>query len=406
MMFRFFRTKWIATPFLMILSIVFSNQTFSQTAQPHLRIGAQSAILMDARSVQILYEKNPRLKVEPASFVKILTLYVALDTIRARNLNLDERVTVSQKAWKTGGSRMFLKVGERVRVEDLLKGVAIVSGNDACVALAEYMAGSEDVFVLEMNKRAQQIGLTDSQFKNSHGMPAEGQQMTAYDMALLARRYIEDHPEGFVLHSARVFEFNGIRQYNRNTLLTRNIGVDGLMTGYVEKSGYHLAATAKRNKQRIIAVVMGCKTMEQRTREAQTLLEYGFRSFSTVEAFEKDTLFGPEKVIRGKQSELYLVPSEEGWVTVAKGKEKSITLDKDVPKYIKAPIQKGQKVGKVLIQSEGKVLKEIPLLSSSDVAKGIYLFWLFVGGGILGLILFGLILFWLIRQSKRRRSYK
>jgi D-alanyl-D-alanine carboxypeptidase (penicillin-binding protein 5/6) len=405
-MFRFFRMKWIATPFLMILSMIFPNQTFSQTAQPHLRLGAQSAVLMEVRSSQVLYEKNPRLKVEPASFVKILTLYVALETIRARNLNLDERVTVSQKAWKTEGSRMFLRVGERVRIEDLLKGVAIVSGNDACVALAEYMAGSEDVFVLEMNKRAQHMGLTDSQFKNSHGMPAEGQHMTAIDMALLAQRYIEDHPEGFVLHSKRVFEYHGIRQYNRNTLLTRNIGVDGLMTGYVEASGYHLVATAKRNHQRMIAVVMGCKTMEQRTREAQTLLEYGFRNFSTVEAFEKKSLFGPEKVIRGKQSELYLVPAEEGWVTVAKGKEKSVTLDKDVPKYIKAPIQKGQKVGRVLIRSEGKILKEISLLSSSDVPKGIYLFWLFVGGGILGLCLFGLILFWLIRQSKRRRFYK
>ncbi|OGP88041.1 MAG: hypothetical protein A2157_08515 [Deltaproteobacteria bacterium RBG_16_47_11] len=393
--------------FLAFLLIVFSSSRLAHPApSPNLRIGAQSVVLMDFLSGQVLYEQNSRLKMAPASFVKILTLYVALETVRARNLKMEDRVTVSEKAWRTRGSRMFLKVGERVRVEDLLKGVAIVSGNDACVALAEYMAGSEGVFVLEMNKRAQQIGLTDSQFKNTHGMPAEGQHVTAYDMALLARRYTEEHPEALVLHSERVFEYQGIRQHNRNTLLYRDIGVDGLITGYVEALGYHLAATAKRDDQRMIAVVMGCKTMERRSREAQKLLEYGFRNFSTVRAFEKDTLFGPEKVIRGKQSEVYLIPAEEGWVTVAKGKEKSITLDKDVPKYIKAPIQKGQEVGKVLIQSDGKVLKEISLLSSSDVPKGIYLLWLFVGGGILGLGLFGLILFWLIRQSKRRRFYK
>jgi len=406
-MIQFFGKRDFLLVSLVFLLIAFSSPLLAHpTPSFHLRVDAPSAVLMDFLSGQVLYEQNSRLKMAPASFVKILTLYVALETIRARNLKMDDRVTVSEKAWRTGGSRMFLKVGERVSVEDLLKGVAIVSGNDACVALAEYMAGSEGVFVLEMNKRAQHIGLTDSQFKNTHGMPAEGQHMTAYDMALLARRYIEEHPEALVLHSKRVFEYHGIQQHNRNTLLRKDIGVDGLITGYVEASGYHLAVAAKRDGQRMIAVVMGCKKMEQRNWEAKKLLEYGFRNFSTIKAFEKDTLFGPEKVIRGKQSEVYLVPAEEGWVTVAKGKEKSITLDKDVPKYIKAPIQKGQKVGKVLIQSERKALKEISLLSSSDVPKGIYLFWLFVGGGIFSLGLFGLILFWLIRQSKRRRFYK
>ena len=406
-MIQFFGKRNYLFMFLAFLLIVFSSPLLAHsTPSPNFRIDAQSAVLMDFLSGQILYEQNSRLKMAPASFVKILTLYVALETIRTRNLKMEDRVTVSEKAWRTGGSRMFLKVGDRVRVEDLLKGVAIVAGNDACVALAEYMAGSEDVFVLEMNKRAQHIGLTDSQFKNTHGIPAEGQHMTAYDMALLARRYIEEHPEALVLHSERVFEYHDIQQHNRNTLLHKDTGVDGLITGYVEASGYHLAATAKRDGQRMIAVVMGCKTMERRSREAQKLLEYGFRNFSTIKAFKKDTLFGPEKVIRGKQSEVYLVPAEEGWVTVAKGKEKSITLDKDVPKYITAPIQKGQRVGKILVQSEGKVLREISVLSSSDVPKGIYLFWLFVGGGILGLGLFGLILFWLIRQSKRKRFYK
>ena len=392
---------------LVFLLIVFSRPLLGHpTPSPNLRVDAQSAVLMDFLSGQVLYEQSSRLKMAPASFVKILTLYTALDTIRARKLRMDDRVTISEKAWKTGGSKMFLKVGERVKLEDLLKGIAIVSANDACVALAEYMAGSEDNFVLEMNKRAQLIGLKDSQLKNSHGMPAEGQQMTAFDVALLARRYVEDCPEALPLHSTKVFEHNGIRQHNRNTLLQKDIGVDGLITGYVERSGYHLTATAKRGSQRLITVVMGCNQMEQRTRESQKLLEYGFRNFSTVKAVEKGTLFGPEKVIRGKQSQVHLVPAEEGWVTVEKGKEKSITLTPEVPQYISAPIEKGQRVAKLFVQSEGRILKEIPLLSLSDVPKGFYLLWLFIGGGVLSLAFIGLIMVWLTRRSKKRKFYR
>jgi len=406
-MLQFFRKSGIPFLFLILLLGVFSKPfaSYPSTAT-HLRIGAQSAVLMDAVSDQILYEKNPTLKMSPASFVKILTLYTALDMLRARNLTVDNRVTVSEKAWKTRGSRMFLNMGERVSVEDLLKGIAIMSGNDASVALAEYLAGSEDAFVMEMSQTAQRLGLKDSQFRNAHGMPAEGQYMTAFDMALLARWYIEDHPEALTLHSTRGFEHHGIQQPNRNTLLHQNIGVDGLITGYVEVSGYHLAATAKRGNQRMIAVVMGCKTTKQRAREARKLLEYGFRNFSTIRTFEKDALFGPEKVIRGKQNQVDLVPAEEGWVTVPKGKEKTIGLTTEAPPYLKAPVQKGQRVGRLLIQSEGKVLKEIPLLSSSDVPKGIYLLWTFIGGGMLSLTLVGLIVFWLIRQSKRKRFYR
>lgn len=398
-----FKKGWVLILLLMILLIVFPYASFPQIQHPSLRISAASAVLMDFLSGQVLYEQNSRSKIAPASFVKILTLYVALETIRARNLKMDDRVTVSQKAWRTEGSKMFLKGGEGVTLEDLLKGIAIVSGNDACVALAEYMAGSEDVFVLEMNKRAQLIGLIDSQFKNCHGMPAEGQHMTAFDMALLARRYIEDHPEALALHSEKVFEHHGIRQHNRNTLLTKHIGVDGLITGYVKESGYHLAVTAKRDSQRMIAVVMGCRTMEQRIREAHKLLDHGFRNFSTVKAFEKDVRFGPQKVIRGKQSEVYLVPAEKGWVTVAKGKEKSVAVTTDVPEYVKAPIRKGQRVGKVSIRSEESVLKEIALLSSSEVPKGLSVLWLLVGGGIFGSILVGLIIFFRIHRPARRR---
>jgi D-alanyl-D-alanine carboxypeptidase (penicillin-binding protein 5/6) len=389
--------------YLFIFLLMFSHQAYPQATQPNLQIHAQSAVLMDAVSGQVLYEQNPRLKIGPASFTKILTLYLAFDRLRDGHLRMDDLIAVSQKAWKTGGSKMFIKVGEMVSVKDLLKGIAIVSGNDACVALAEHVAGSEGAFVAQMNEKAKLLGLKDSHFDNSHGMPAGDQYTTAWDMALLARSYIKEHPEALPFHSTTEFEYNGIRQHNRNPLLSRGMSVDGLMTGYIKRSGYHLVATAKQDAQRMIAVVMGCDRVSKRARAAQTLLKYGFKNFSTIEVVKRDTLFGPEKVIRGKLNQVHLIPAEEGWVTVAKGREDSIAVTPEVPKFITAPIQKGQMVGKVVIRSEGRVLREIALFSSSDVPEGANLFWPLIGGGILGAILVGLIAFLRTRRSPRKR---
>lgn len=390
------------TIFLSIFLIAFPNQIFSQTAQPNLQIHAKCAVLMDALSGQVLFEQDPRLKIAPASFVKLLTLYIAFDAIRDGNLRVDDQVTVSQKAWRMGGSKMFIKPGDKVKVEDLLKGIAVVAGNDACAALAERIAGSEEAFVAKMNEKAKPLGLKDSQFKNSHGMTVRDQYTTALDITILARRYIQDYPEALAIHSLKEFEYHGILQQNRNTLLRKNIGVDGLMTGYLAESGYHLVATAKRGVQRMIAVVMGCDTSRKRVLEAQKLLEYGFKNFLTVLAVKKSDSFGPEKVVRGKPNKVHLIPGEEAWVTVAKGKENSISVISDVPKPITAPVQKGQGVGKLVIQSEGKVLKEIVLLSSSEIPEGFYLPWQIVGLAILSFILVGFITFWLIHRPKRK----
>src|SRR4030042_2028402 len=249
---RFFRGP-VSALLLSVFLVILVNKALSQMGQPNLRIRAQSAVLMDAISGQILYEQNPQLKIPPASFVKLLTLYVAFDALRDGHLKKDALVSVSQKTWGMGGSKMFIKPGERVRAEDLLRGITVASGNEACVALAEHMAGAEAAFLLKMNEKAKLVGLKDSQFKNSHGMPAQDQYTTAFDIAILARQYIEDHPEALIYHSLTKFEYNGIRQQNRNALLGMNIGVDGLMTGYLEKSGCLFAATAKRKGQRLIA---------------------------------------------------------------------------------------------------------------------------------------------------------
>jgi len=371
--------------------------------QGPLQCDAQSAVLMDGLTEEILYEQSPDQRIPPASFVKVLTLYLIFDAIRAGQLKMEDMVTVSEKAWKTQGSKMFIKVGERVKVEDLVKGIAIASGNDACIALAEHLAGSEEVFASKMNERAKVLGMKNSQFKNSHGMPSEDQYTTAMDMALLAKRYIEDHPETLAIHSTTEFEYNGIKQGNRNILLQKNIGVDGLKTGHIEESGYHLVATAKRDGQRMIAVVMGCDKVKKRAPETQKLLEYGFKNFSTVEAVKKGAPFGPLKVKRGKLDQVSLAATEDGRVTVPKGKENLVSAIPQLPAFVSAPIQKGQVLAKVLIQKEGKTIKEVNLFAQSDVLKSLIPPWPILVGGILGLVLLCVIGLWFFRRPPRRR---
>jgi serine-type D-Ala-D-Ala carboxypeptidase (penicillin-binding protein 5/6) len=383
-----------------------TSQT-TPTTSGGLQCDAQSAILMDGFTGQVLYEQNPNFKIPPASFVKVMTLYVIYDAIRAGQLKMDDLVTVSdmawRRAWKTDSSKMFIKVGERVKVEDLMKGVAIASGNDACVALAEHLSGSEEAFVSKMNEKAKLLGLKDSQFKNSDGMPADGQYITAMDMAILSKRYIEDHPEALVLHSTVEFEYNGIRQGNRNTLLQKNIGVDGLKTGHIKESGYHLTATAKRDGQRMIAVVMGCDKVRKRAPEAQKLLEYGFKNFSTVEAVKKGATFGPLKVKRGKLNQVLLTAAGDGRVTVAKGKENLVSAVPQLPQFIVAPIQKGQVVAKVFIQNEGKAVKEVNLIASLSVEKSLIPPWPILVGIGCGLAIVLILGFWWFRRPKQKK---
>ena len=430
-MIRFHKNGWMTVLLLIILLITFPNQILSKTTKASkapkapaktpqkteaqakqatsgsLQCDAQSAVLMDGLTGQVLYEQNPNLRIAPASFVKVMTLYLVGDAIRAGQIKADDLVTVSETAWrrgwKTEGSKMFIGVGERVKVDDLMKGVAIASGNDACVALAEHLSGSEEVFVSKMNEKAKALGLKDSQFRNSDGMPAEGQYITAMDMATLSRRYIEDHPEALILHSTVEFEFNGIRQGNRNTLLQKNIGVDGLKTGHVKEAGYHLTATAKRDGQRMIAVVMGCDKMRKRGPEAQKLLEYGFKNFSTIEAVKKGATFGPVKVKRGKLNQVGLTAAEDAKVTVAKGKENLVSAVPQLPQFIVAPIQKDQVLAKVLIQNEGKIAKEVSLLASSAVEKSLIPPWPILAGIVFGVVVLVGFGFWWFRRPKPKR---
>jgi len=431
---RFYKNAWVTLLFVIIVMMTYPSQVLcrtnrvsktpkttqkaktpdkiktaqdGQTASGSVPYDAQSAILVDGLTGQVLFEQNPNLKISPASFVKVMTLYLVFDALRAGQLKTDDLVTVSERAWrrtwKTDSSTMFLKVGERVKIEDLLKGVAISSGNDACVALAEHLSGSEEAFAAKMNEKAKLLGLRDSQFKNSDGMPAEGQYTTAMDMAILSKRYIEDHPEALAFHSATEFEYNGKRQGNRNTLLQKNIGVDGLKTGHLKEAGYHLVATAKRDGQRMIAVVMGCDKMRKRAPEAQKLLEYGFKNFSTIEVVKKGATFGPVKVKRGKLNQVVLTAAEEVRLTVAKGKENLVSVAPQLPQFIVAPVQKDQVVAKVLIQNEGKAAKEVNLLASSNVEKSLIPPWPILAGILCGLVVIVGFGFWWFRRPKPKR---
>jgi D-alanyl-D-alanine carboxypeptidase (penicillin-binding protein 5/6) len=431
---RFHKNGWVILLLTMIVIMIYPSQILCKTSRVSktlktsqkaktpekikttenkqapsgsLQSDARSAILMDGLTGQVLYEQNSNLRISPASFVKVMTLYVVFDAIRAGQLKKDDIVTVSERAWKrtykTNSSTMYLKVGERVKVEDLLKGITVASGNDACVALAEHLSGSEEAFVSRMNEKAGFLGLKDTQFKNSDGGSADGQYTTAMEMAILSKRYIEDHPEALVFHSTVEFEYNGIRQGNRNTLLQKNIGVDGLKTGHLKEAGYHLAATAKREGQRMITVVMGCDKMGKRGPEAQKLLEYGFKNFSTVEAVKKGATFGPVKVKRGKLNQVTLTAAEDARVTVAKGKENLISAVPQLPQFIVAPIHKDQVFAKVLIQNEGKVAKEVNLLASSNVEKSLIPPWPILAGVLFGVVVIVGFGFWWFRRPKPKR---
>jgi D-alanyl-D-alanine carboxypeptidase (penicillin-binding protein 5/6) len=246
------------------------------SAAPPLRLEAHSAILMNMTTGRILFAQNAGAPIQPASITKVLTLYLADEAIREGRVRLEDPVKISRRAWRTGGSKMFVEAGNEIRLEELLKGMAVVSANDASVAVAEHVGGNVERFVAQMNRKARAIGMTRSVFKNPNGLPAKGQMTTARDMAILAREYLRRFPEALELHSQQEFTYRDITHHNRNVLLTSYPNADGIKTGWVRKAGYHLAATAKRGDTRLIAVVMGAKNPDIRARETVRLLDEGF----------------------------------------------------------------------------------------------------------------------------------
>jgi D-alanyl-D-alanine carboxypeptidase (penicillin-binding protein 5/6) len=366
-----------------------------------LEIRSPSAVLMDGMTGQVIFEKNPQKRLGPAGLAKVMTLYLAFDALKDGRVNPDQKVVVSEKAWKTGGSQMFLKVGDEVPFVELLKAVAAISANDASVAIAEFLEGTEDAFVREMNEKAGALALDNTHFANSHGLSSEDQYTTAYDSAMLGLHYIRDHPDALVLHSIPEYDYRGIKQKNWNGLLEIDERVDGLKTGYLSDTGYHVLASAQEGGRRFVAAVMGADTSGQRDQDALKLLEHGFRNFTTKAVVRKGEIVGKVKVKKGKLPDVGLSAEDTVMITVRKDRAENIPMERQIPQFVTAPIVKGQALGKLIVEMEGVPLKEVDLLASFDVPAKSYTRFYQVGL----LVVIGLLALaiWRIRNLKRRR---
>ncbi len=335
---------------------------------PHpFTVAARSAVLIDVNSGQFLYGQNPNERLKPASFVKLLTLFLIFDAIDQGQVFIEDRVWISKKAWRTGGSKMFVRQGNRVPLSELIKGIAVVSGNDACIAAAEFLQGNEKAFVAQMNLKLREFGLENSQFQTVNGWPAPDQYTTSKDMALLARAYVQLYPEALQYHLLKEFTHENISQRNRNGLLWRDPSVDGLKTGYTQDAGYHLLATAKRGEQRFIAVVMGAKSQAIREREVLRLLNYGFRNFVSVQLFKKEEKLLQLPVWKGTEGQVELLAGEDGILTVSIPEQADVSWQAKTPERLFAPINGGQTIGEARITIQDKVVKSVPLLAGKDI---------------------------------------
>ena len=376
--------------FMVVFFVGLTADGISGVCQENFPVNAKAAALLDFNSGQFLLKKNADEKIEPASFTKVMTLYVVQDGLKSGAITLKDMVTISEHAWSMGGSQMYLKVGTQEPLDVLLKGIAVVSANDACVAVAEHMSGKVEVFVEEMNRKARELGLKNTTFVNPHGLPADGQFTSAHDMAILAFNYIKDYPQVLNLHSLQEFTYNNITQRNRNGLLKMNLGVDGLKTGYIKTSGYHLLATAQREERRLIAVVMGAEKPRIREAEALNLLNYGFRNFILKEVLKKGGTVKTIPVKGGKFDTLELIAQDSVFITVPVREKESVKKTESIPAQIAAPIKKGAVVGQVSVEEGGKQIRQVNVLAKNDVPRG-WQRYLMIGGVILGVIVLLLI---------------
>ena len=334
-----------------------------------LSVRARSSVLMEFSTGKILQQQNKDEPIPPASFAKMLTLYVVFDLIEKGQAALLDEVFISEKAWRTGGSKMFVREGERVPLEELIKGIAVVSGNDACVAVAEHFSGSEEGFVKLMNETAARLGMTRSHFNNSHGLPSRGQVTTAHDMALLAVNYLRDFPGALQYHSMMEYTFSDIRQFNRNRLLRRDESVDGLKTGFTAASGYHLLSTARRDGHRLISVLMGASTAGVRTEESAKLLNYGYRRFAFVDAFQEPDAGFELPVFKGRQDSVSVVAESNPMLILPDEFKDQLDRRDTLPGHLIAPVQNRQVVGEYVVALEGRNLTTIDLVADRSVER-------------------------------------
>jgi D-alanyl-D-alanine carboxypeptidase (penicillin-binding protein 5/6) len=339
------------------------------------QVAAKAYILMDANSGAVLAEHDADLPLPPASLTKMMTSYILASEISAGRVKEAEMVPVSRNAWSqnplfVGSSLMWIEPGTDVAVSDLQRGIVISSGNDACVAVAEHLAGTESAFAEMMNAHAEALGMVDSYFINSHGLPHPEHVTTARDLATLARAIIRDHPEHYVIYKERDFTYNDIRQYNRNTLMAEDPTVDGLKTGYTDEAGYGLVASAERRGMRLVSVVMGTKSKNARKNETRGLLNYGFRFFETVTQFESMQELDTSRVWKGEQDYVSVGLLEEAVLTLPRGKAKLLTTVVEIPGNLEAPLAVGDEVGTVELSLDGETVYRTPLVALEAVEPG------------------------------------
>ena len=352
------------------------------------QLAASAFLLIDADSGKTLVEHNSRQRLPPSSLTKIMTSYIAAGEIANRRLAPADNVLVSVRAWRMGGSKMFIREGTEVTVEELLKGVVIQSGNDASVAIAEHIAGSEDAFADIMNQQARLLGMADSNFRNASGWPDDEHYTSARDLATLTQALIQRHPKHYAMYSEKSYTYNEIFQENRNLLLWRDRSVDGVKTGYTEAGGYSLVSSAVRDGMRLISVVMGTSSMEARARQSQKLLSYGFRYYATHTPYRADESLRTLRVWGGETGALGLGVAEDVTITVPRGAVEQLTASMDLPPVVQAPLAKGDETGKLTVMLGEEVVWEGPLVALQDIPEAGA-----VGGMLDGISLFFLELF-------------
>ncbi|MBT8137239.1 MAG: D-alanyl-D-alanine carboxypeptidase [Gammaproteobacteria bacterium] len=326
--------------------------------------------LMDFNSGHAIASKNPDEQLEPASITKLMTAYIAFSAIANGTLALDEQVTVSNKAYRAVGSRMFIEERKRVAVSELLQGMIIQSGNDASIALAEHIAGSEETFAELMNQYAERLGLHSSSFANATGLPSPGHVSTPHDIAILAAAIIREYPEYYRWYSAREYTYNGITQHNRNTLLWRDDSVDGVKTGHTDSAGYCLVASAERDGTRLVAVVMGTGSEKARADATQALLNYGFRFFETHSLYEAGVPITTAKVWKGVTREVELGVREQIFVTIPRGHYESLSAEMDLQSIIMAPLAADSEVGQLRVSLGDELITKAALFPLAPVESG------------------------------------
>ncbi len=368
------KPSFMLTMFIMMCMSYVAKVHANVVIPPPPSVAAEGFVLMDNETGQVIAEKNADMQLPPASLTKMMTTYVIGKELEAGNISMDDEVTISENAWAKNfpeSSKMFIEVGTQVKVADLVRGIIIQSGNDACVAMAEHIAGSESAFASMMNAHAQALGMTSSHFVNSHGLHDPDHYVTPRDMALLSQALVAETPEIYAIYSEKEYTYNGIKQYNRNSLLwDQSLNVDGIKTGHTSDAGYSLITSAKQGDMRLISVVMGTDSERARKEENKKLLRYGFRFYETVTPYKAGESFVAHRIYMGDRETVDLGINQYTPITIPRGQAGNLEASFELDKKLEAPLAKGQVVGTLYLQLDGEDVANYPLVALQEVNEG------------------------------------